>query len=89
MWPTLRPGSVVLGLRWLRPRVGDVVIARHANLEIIKRVQAISSQGVFLQGDNPEASTDSRRYGWLSFSAIESVVIRRNHDYKNTTNQTQ
>src|SRR5207245_11090414 len=48
-------------------RIGDVVVARRPDrpeLEIVKRIQAIDAAGaIFLAGDNPAASTDSRQFG--------------------------
>ncbi|MEA2633322.1 MAG: hypothetical protein QOH92_89 [Chloroflexota bacterium] len=50
-----------------RLRVGDVVVARRPDrpdLEIVKRIQAIDAAGaIFLAGDNPASSTDSRQFG--------------------------
>jgi len=50
-----------------RLRVGDVVVARRPDrpeLEIVKRIQAIDAGGaIFLAGDNPTSSTDSRQFG--------------------------
>jgi nickel-type superoxide dismutase maturation protease len=48
-------------------QVGDVVVARRPDrpdLEIVKRIQAIDAGGaIFLAGDNPASSTDSRQFG--------------------------
>jgi nickel-type superoxide dismutase maturation protease len=50
-----------------RLRVGDVVVARRPDrpeVEIVKRIGAIDAGGaIFLAGDNPGASTDSRQFG--------------------------
>ena len=58
-------------------RVGDVVVARRPDrpeLEIIKRIQAIDGNGaIFLKGDNPSASTDSRQFGAVP---REQIVAR-------------
>ena len=70
MAPRLPSGSLIVA----RPiddttplRVGDVVVARRPDrpdLEIVKRIQAIDAGGaIFLTGDNPAASTDSRQFG--------------------------
>ena len=70
MAPRLPPGALVVA----RPidgtttlRVGDVVVARRPDrpeLEIIKRIAAIDAGGaIFLAGDNPASSTDSRQFG--------------------------
>jgi nickel-type superoxide dismutase maturation protease len=70
MAPRLPSGSLIVA----RPiddttllRVGDVVVARRPDrpdLEIVKRIQTIDPGGaIFLAGDNPDASTDSRQFG--------------------------
>lgn len=49
------------------PEVGDVVVCRHPfqpSLVVIKRITELQSDGgMFLRGDNPDESTDSRSYG--------------------------
>ena len=80
MAPRLPSGALVVA----RPvdgrtplRVGDVVVARRPDrpeLEIIKRIAAIDAGGaIFLAGDNPAASTDSRQFGAV---AREQIVAR-------------
>lgn len=60
----------------LRP--GDVVVARQPDrphLEIIKRIRSIDAAGtIFLVGDNPMASTDSRDFGAVSREQILARV---------------
>lgn len=75
MLPTFRPGAIVLGLKWLRPKVGRVVIAERGGLEIIKRVVRAGELGFYLLGDNAGGSTDSRVYGWFAPDSIKSVII--------------
>lgn len=74
MLPTYQRGMIVVAWRFRRPRVGDVVIVRHHKLEIIKRIDQLDGGHVYLLGDNPEASTDSRQFGWLPVTAIIGVV---------------
>ena len=80
MAPRLPSGALIVA----RPldqmtalRVGDVVVARRPDrpeLEIIKRIQAIDGQGaIFLVGDNPSSSTDSRQFGAV---AREQIMAR-------------
>lgn len=75
MLPEYRPGTIVVGVSWLRPKVGRVVVARHGGREIIKRVARIENEGIFVLGDNPSRSTDSRSYGYLPPRTIKSVII--------------
>jgi nickel-type superoxide dismutase maturation protease len=67
MSPTLREGEVVLMDPHTPPKVGDVVVCRHPfqpSLVVIKRITELQSDGgMFLRGDNPDESTDSRSYG--------------------------
>ena len=77
MLPTFSHGRIVVGWRFRRPRVGDVVIAKHHRIELIKRVSELQDGKVFLLGDNAEASTDSRQFGWLPAQSIVAVVVTK------------
>ena len=83
MRPTLSPGDFVLvdplAFKDQPPRLGDVVIARHPYRAqmLIKRVSEIVDDGVILIGDQPEASSDSRGFGRIAFSAIIGQVTSR------------
>lgn len=74
MYPTLRPGSLIVGSTRVIFRVGSVVIANVADREVIKRVAKIDADRVWLEGDNPSASTDSRQYGSIKKSVIIGVM---------------
>ena len=80
MAPRLPSGALVVARRIDRMtllRVGEVVVARRPDrpeLEIIKRIQAIDGNGaIFLVGDNPSSSTDSRQFGAVT---REQIVAR-------------
>jgi len=75
MMPAYQHGKIVVGWRFGRPRVGDVVIVRHRRTEIIKRVSQLQDGSVYLLGDNPEESTDSRQFGWVPQTTIIAVVL--------------
>jgi len=77
MWPTYPDGSQF----FLNPcsikdlSVGDIVLAQHpfhSTVQIVKRIQSIQSQTVFLVGDNPDplASEDSHNFGAVRHQAI-------------------
>jgi signal peptidase I len=74
MAPTLKPGQLLLGWRWGKPKVGQVVVAQRG-LPLVKRITKISSEGVWLLGDNPPASSDCRNFGYLDSRTIEAVVV--------------
>jgi len=81
MTPRLPPGALVVARRIddrMPLRVGDVVVARRPDrpeLEIIKRITAIDAGGaIFLAGDNPAASTDSREFGTVTRQHIVARV---------------
>lgn len=79
MWPTLEPGRLVLGRRWFRRvRPGDVIMFRHQGLEKVKRVQQVEARRLFVVGDNPDTSTDSRHFGWIEANSIVAKVIQPN-----------
>ena len=58
-------------------RVGDVVLARFdagPGLLVVKRVERVAPDGVWLTGDNPSASDASEKYGWAQ--PVGRVVAR-------------
>jgi phage repressor protein C with HTH and peptisase S24 domain len=82
MLPSLRPGTIVLAVPFTGVvSVGLVVICTQNNREIIKRVTNIKKGAVFLTGDNPGASTDSRHFGWVEGDKVTAKVVwpRINH----------
>jgi hypothetical protein len=74
MFPTLRHGQLVIGWH-RRPRAGDVVLARQSGREVVKRVEAIKDQAVYLVGDNRTESHDSRHYGHVRFQDIIGSIM--------------
>jgi len=81
MAPRLPAGALVVARAIdgrMRLRVGDVVVARRPDrpeLEIIKRITAIDAGGaIFLGGDNPASSTDSRQFGPVTRAHILARV---------------
>lgn len=85
MLPTLRPGDLlaVRALRATEPRNGQVVVVRTGGLEIVKRItRAPGEYGLgpdeyWVEGDNPDASTDSRARGPVAREDIIGVVRAR------------
>lgn len=74
MLPGLAPGAVVVA--WRRGvRTGDIVIARQAGREVIKRVTKIMGGRFYLEGDNSLESADSREFGPVKKEDILGIVM--------------
>ena len=81
MEPALRDGDVVLAVRRGRLAAGRIVVAaRHYEGGVgwdIKRVESVRCGGLFLVGDNLNASKDSRDVGLYDSDRVLGVVIVR------------
>lgn len=85
MQPLLQPGEEILinpfAYKKASPQVNDLVVATHpkkADIEIIKRISHITEDdNLFLIGDNPKHSTDSRNFGAIPLKNIIGKVTTR------------
>jgi nickel-type superoxide dismutase maturation protease len=85
MLPTLRPGDLlaVRPPRGGEPHAGQLVVVRHGDIEIVKRVSAkvdgyaLGADEIWLTGDNPDASTDSRTRGPAARRDVVGIVRAR------------
>ena len=79
MVPALYSGQLVIG--WRRGvREGDVILARQMGREVVKRVERVKKDKIYLVGDNRTESHDSRHYGPVAFQdIIGSIMIRLPH----------
>lgn len=75
MVPTLHAGQLVVGRQAHELRPGDVVIVSHDGLEKIKRIEKQQGNLLYLLGDNPGASTDSRQFGWVQAHTIVAKIV--------------
>lgn len=75
MNPTLKDGQIVLCHSIRTFREGQVVVAFMNGREVVKRIKSIENGRIFLEGDNQDASTDSRTHGSVTDSKIEGVVV--------------
>ncbi len=80
MEPTLSAGDTVLvnRLAYLlrNPQKGDIIAFYYPRGEkvLIKRIIKIEDKGYFIQGDNQNASIDSRHFGMIGRSNILGKV---------------
>jgi len=91
MAPTVRQGDLLVAIRTVAARSGDLVVAEHPTrpgYELVKRLVAgpaddvpghrtLAPGEVWLTGDASDASTDSRSFGPVRASAIRGVVVYR------------
>jgi len=81
MLPYILPGTITLAsaLPYIcyMPKEGDIVIALEPSMQkkIIKRIGRITGGSYYLNGDNKNASTDSKDFGLVSRDAILAKVI--------------
>ena len=89
MQPHLYAGDCVLIRRGARARRGDVVLVRRPDrpeLLVVKRVWDVLSDGrLWLAGDNPTHSDDSREFGAVAASAVEGRVVWRYRPLRRAT----
>lgn len=79
MAPKLQPGQLIIATRFFRKlKPGQVVIVERNNKEIIKRIERIVDNHVFVIGDNLGASKDSRHIGWLEEDEVVARVLKPN-----------
>lgn len=75
MLPTLRPGDMILTNKWAPISSGQIVVAKTGHRLLLKRVERVRRGEVFLIGDNPEHSRDSRQFGWIPKRNVLGVVF--------------
>jgi nickel-type superoxide dismutase maturation protease len=79
MAPTLLADDWALAFTPRRFARGDVVVVEHPQrpgYEMVKRlVMVVGPDEYWVEGDAPEASTDSRAFGPVSGSALKAKVV--------------
>lgn len=79
MLPTLHGGQDILSFNWFyigrKPKIGDIVVIKIGNKEMVKRVQSVYGREVFVEGDNKVESTDSRDFGPVKMDQVVGKVI--------------
>jgi signal peptidase I len=76
MTPAYEPGDTVVGWKWFKPKVGDVVIVQFDRPRI-KRVKQVLADGVWVEGDNPDNSSDSRTLGTVPWRNVLAKAIAK------------
>ena len=88
MRPTLHPGDrLVVAPRWAgrlggTVRPGDLAAfpdPRQPARVMVKRVHSLGPEGLWVLGDNPPHSTDSRRFGPVALERVRGRAVYRYH----------
>ncbi|MDQ1747156.1 MAG: hypothetical protein QOD07_1419 [Frankiaceae bacterium] len=79
MAPALRHGDHLLVVRGRRPRPGAVVVVRlpEGPLAVKRFVRNVDGGALWVEGDNPFGSTDSRTLGPVPAAALAGVAVAR------------
>jgi len=87
MSPTFNDGDWLLfrpidarNTKHLPSLVGKVIVIEresYPGIHLIKRVTKIVDQGLWVEGDNQAASTDSRQWGVITSTELVGVVLLR------------
>ena len=73
MYPTLKEGTFVFVHPNRKPKAGEIAVLKHPHnyaLVVIKRCIHLSENELWIEGDNPAHSTDSRKWGWVPKNSI-------------------
>ena len=78
MEPSLKEGQIVWVNNWSyllsNPKVGDIVVFRFHNKELVKRITQIKIDSVEVVGDNKADSLDSKDLGSIFLKDIIGKV---------------
>lgn len=79
MLPTLIDGQYVLVLRFLKPRLEDVIVFKLPNEKnhFVKRVNRVEKDSYYVLGDNINNSKDSRHFGNVDKKYVIGTVWPR------------
>ena len=74
MYPTLESDQLIVLRRGAPVDVGDIVVFRYEGREKIKRIHGIEGEFLYVLGDNPRFSTDSRHFGYIPRRSVIGKV---------------
>ena len=80
MNPSMKNGQEIIFKRYTNQNIliGDILLFKHPfikNKNLVKRVKNITKSNLyFLQGDNPNHSTDSRVFGLIHKKNIIAII---------------
>lgn len=75
MYPTLEKGQLLLIRHRSKLRINDIIVFMYDGVEKVKRICGMEGEFLYVLGDNPHYSTDSRQYGYIKRSSVVGTVI--------------
>ena len=79
MFPTLKKGQEIVSFNWAylgrKPKKDEIIVIKYQGLEMVKRVEKVEGEQVFVEGDNKEESTDSRDFGSIGLDQVVGKVV--------------
>ncbi|HLC59288.1 MAG TPA: signal peptidase I [archaeon] len=80
MEPYLKSGDYVvinkMSYSFKNPAKGDVIVFKHVDKFLVKRIGKIIEDGYFVRGDNVKLSNDSRHFGPIDKKSIVGRVVK-------------
>jgi nickel-type superoxide dismutase maturation protease len=75
MYPTLEKGQLVVVRHRSKLHLNDIVVFVQNGVEKVKRVCGVEGDFLYVLGDNPKFSTDSRQYGYIRRDSVIGTVV--------------
>jgi len=78
MEPTYMNGDKLFVKKsYKNPKTGDVVVVKDPRSEmlLLKRIESVKGKDIFVRGDSPQWSTDSRTFGAITKKAIVGLSL--------------
>ena len=78
MVPTFSNGDIILvssfPYLFRKAKIGDIILLKRERL-MIKRITKNEGEKFFVEGDNKNESTDSRKFGWIERKDVLGKIV--------------
>ncbi len=78
MLPTLKPGDYLFVNKFSKKLFTmDIIVFKHDDKFLVKRIEKIFGDKIFVIGDNTSSSTDSRTLGYIDKNSVVGKVLMK------------